>query len=418
MTTDENQHIWYPFYQAKVEGPPIKIERAQGIYLYDDQGKSYIDLNSSWWVNVHGHGRPEIIDAIQNQFNKIDHIIFSGFTHEPAALLAKRMVELLGAPFEKVFFSDNGSTATEVAIKMAIQYFSNKGQNRGKIVAIERAYHGDTFGAMSVGERGTFNAHFEPFFFDVEYLPFPDENNKTASIEKAKTLAKNGDVIAFIVEPMVQGWAGMRMYEAAVLDELTSIFQASGALVIFDEIMTGWGRLGTMFAMDQCQHKPDIVCVSKGLTGGVLPLGLTIATQQIFDAFDVPDKAKALLHGHSYTGNPLSCAAALASLDIFAQQETQDNIQRVAAKMSDFVVRLKASGKFFNPRSCGTILAVELFEENSYFAENRNKIYQHFIDKGILCRPLGTTVFFNPPYVISDEELEYCFERLVTFQNV
>jgi adenosylmethionine-8-amino-7-oxononanoate aminotransferase len=185
--------------------------------------------------------------------------------------------------------------------------------------------------------------------------------------------------------------------------------------VIFDEIMTGWGRLGTMFAMNQCQQKPDIVCVSKGLTGGVLPLGLTIATQEIFDAFDVPDKAKALLHGHSYTGNPLSCAAALASLDIFAQAETQANIQRVSAKMTDFVARLKASGKFFNPRSCGTIFAVEIDNEMSYFSEHRNKVYQHFIDKGILCRPLGTTVFFNPPYVISDEELEYCFESLMAF---
>jgi adenosylmethionine-8-amino-7-oxononanoate aminotransferase len=416
MASENNQHIWYPFYQAKVEGPPIKIERAQGVYLFDDNGKSYIDLNSSWWVNVHGHGRPEIIEAIQNQFNKIDHIIFSGFSHEPAEVLAKRMVELLGTPFEKVFFSDNGSTSTEVAIKMAIQYFSNKGQNRGKIVAIDRAYHGDTFGAMSVGERGTFNAHFEPFFFDVEFLPFPDENNLKGCVELAKKLAKEEDVIAFIVEPMVQGWAGMRMYNSSVLDELTAIFKASGALVIFDEIMTGWGRLGTMFAMNQCTVKPDIICVSKGLTGGVLPLGLTIATQEIFNTFDVPDKTKALLHGHSYTGNPLSCAAALASLDIFSKKETQANIHRVASKMTDFVSRLKSNGKFFNPRSCGTILAVELFKENSYFAENRNVIYQHFIENGVLCRPLGTTVFFNPPYVITDEELEYCFEVLYKFR--
>lgn len=415
MNPTDNRHIWYPFYQAKVEAPPIKIMRAEGVYLYDDQGKSYIDLNSSWWVNVHGHGRPEIIEAIQKQFNKIDHIIFSGFTHEPAEALATRMVELLGNPFNKVFFSDNGSTATEVALKMAIQYFSNSNQKRSKIVALDRAYHGDTFGAMSVGERGTFNAQFEPFFFDVEFLPFPDENNRAACLERAKTLAQSHEVIAFIAEPMVQGWAGMRMYEAEVLDELTRIFRNAGAIVIFDEIMTGWGRLGTMFAMNQCQHKPDIVCVSKGLTGGVLPLGLTIATQEIFEAFDVPDKAKALLHGHSYTGNPLSCAAALASLDIFAQAETQANIQRVSSKMTDFVARLKASGKFFNPRSCGTIFAVEIDNEMSYFSEQRNKVYQHFIDKGILCRPLGTTVFFNPPYVISDEELEYCFESLMAF---
>lgn len=415
MNSDKNKHIWYPFYQAKVDAPPIKIERASGVLLYDENGKSYLDVNSSWWVNVHGHGRPEIIEAIQNQFQKIDHIIFSGFTHEPAEQLSTRIVEKLGAPFDKVFFSDNGSTAVEVALKMAIQYFSNSNQKRSKIVAIEGAYHGDTFGAMAMGQRGYFNAPFEPFFFDVEFLPFPDEQNKAASIAQARKLAQNNDVIAFIAEPMVQGSAGMRMYDATTLDALTQIFRDSGALVIFDEIMTAWGRLGTLFAMEQCQQKPDIVCLSKGLTGGVLPLGLTVASQKIFEVFDVPDKTKALLHGHSYTGNPLSCAAALASLELFDQAETTANIARVAAKMATFVKRIEDNKRFFNPRSHGTIFAVELYEQASYFAEHRNKIYQHFIQNGVLCRPLGSTVFFNPPYVISDEELEYCFESLMSF---
>lgn len=409
--------IWYPFYQAQIDGPPIQIRRAQGVYLYDDAGKSYIDINSSWWVNVHGHGRQEIRDAITAQFDKIDHVIFSGVTHESAQLLADKITKLLGEPFQKVFFSDDGSTAVEVALKMAIQYFSNQGQKRTKIVAFDGAYHGDTFGAMSAGQRGYFNKPFEPYFFDVEFLPFPDDENWESCLQKAKIISENQDVVAFIVEPLVQGSAGMRMYNSEHLDALTQIFRNAGALVIFDEIMTAWGRLGDYFAMNHCQIKPDIVCLSKGLTGGVLPLGLTVATQEIFDVFDQPDKSKALLHGHSFTGNPLSCAAALASLNIFQKPETWDNIKRIELKMKSFVELLKNSNTYYNPRSLGTIFAVDLLPNGGYFAEIRNTIYQHFLEHGILCRPLGATVFFNPPYVISDQELDRAFEVLLDLKE-
>jgi len=415
MKSSTNEHIWYPFYQAKVESPPIKITHAEGVILTDADGKTYIDVNSSWWVNVHGHGRKEIKEAIAKQFEKIDHIMLSGFTHEPAELLSEKIVSLLGKPFQKVFFSDNGSTSVEVALKMAIQYFYNRGETRKKIVAFEGAYHGDTFGAMAMGQRGYFNKPFESYFFDVEFLPLPNEGNLDMCLNQALKLAKDRDVLAFIAEPLVQGAAGMCMYSSDMLDAICQIFKDSGARIVFDEVMTGWGRLGTLFAMNQCSVLPDIICLSKGLTGGVLPLGLTVATQEIFDAFDVPDKTKALLHGHSYTGNPLSCSAALASLDIFEKEETKANIRRVSHKMSTFVDRLKMNKKFFNARSCGTIFAVELFNENTYFAEHRNKIYQHFIHNGILCRPLGSNVFFNPPYVISDVELEHCFDVLLKF---
>jgi adenosylmethionine---8-amino-7-oxononanoate aminotransferase len=408
-------NIWYPFYQAQVDGPPIKVSRASGVFLHDDQGKSYLDINSSWWVNVHGHGREEIRNAISEQFNQIDHIIFSGVTHDAAEKVAAQVVGLLGNAYSKVFFSDDGSTAVEVALKMAIQFFSNRNIPRKKIVAFDGAYHGDTFGAMSAGQRGYFNKPFEPYFFDVEFLPFPSEEHWEACLALAQKLAAQNDVVAFIAEPLVQGSAGMRMYNSAYLDVLTRTFRAAGSLVIFDEIMTGWGRLGTYFAMNQCQEKPDIVCLSKGLTGGVLPLGLTIATQEIFDVFDQPDKSKALLHGHSFTGNPLSCAAALASMALFQQEETWRNIERVSRKMASFVTRLQAAGLYHNARSSGTIFAVDLLPSDGYFAAIRNQIYQHFIDHGILCRPLGATVFFNPPYIITDEQLEQAFEVLLAF---
>lgn len=406
-------HIWYPFYQAQVDGPPIQVSRAEGVMLYDEQGKSYLDINSSWWVNVHGHGRKEIKEAIAEQFDKIDHVIFSGVTHQAAEDLSRSVVELLERPFDKVFFSDDGSTAVEVAMKMAIQYFTNQGIQRKKIVALDGAYHGDTFGAMSAGQRDYFNKPFEPYFFDVEFLPFPSPENWETCLSMARDLASSKDVVAFIAEPLVQGSAGMRMYESAQLDALVQVFRNSGALIIFDEIMTGWGRLGKYFAMNHCEQKPDIVCLSKGLTGGVLPLGLTVSTQKIYAVFDQPDKAKALLHGHSFTGNPLACAAALASIEIFHQDETWRNIERISNKMLSFVTYLNEQGLFHNPRSMGTIFAVDLLPSDGYFAEVRNKIYQHFLDNGILCRPLGATVFFNPPYVITDEELERAFEVML-----
>ena len=410
-------HIWYPFYQAQVDGPPLQITKAKGVMLYDENGQSFIDINSSWWVNVHGHGRKEIRDAISEQFDQIDHIIFSGVSHRAAEDLSSHVIQLLGSNFDKVFFSDDGSTAVEVALKMAIQYFSNQNISRKKIVAIEGAYHGDTFGAMSTGQRGYFNKPFEPYFFDVEFLPFPSEENWEICIEKAKKLAQSEDVLAFIVEPLVQGSAGMRMYSGQHLDTLVQLFRNSGALIIFDEIMTAWGRLGSYFAMNHVAEKPDIICLSKGLTGGVLPLGLTVASKTIFDVFDQPDKSKALLHGHSFTGNPLACAAALASLEIFSKEQTWQNISRISEKMKEFALYLSSKQIYHNPRSIGTIFAVDLLPNDGYFAEIRNQIYQHFIQNGVLCRPLGSTVFFNPPYVISSEQLDYAFELLLKFQE-
>ncbi len=291
----DQEFVWHPFTQIKTEASPIHIVKAKGATLIDAAGKKYIDCNSSWWVNIHGHGNKFIGRAISEQFKKIDHIIFAGATHDKAIELAEKIVNKLPSPLSKVFFSDDGSTAIEVALKMAIQYWHNKNENRKKILAIDGAYHGDTFGAMSVGERGVFNIPFEPLFFHVDFLDFPTIEKEKELLTKAHELLKTNEFAALILEPLVQGSAGMRIYRPEFLDELVKIAKKHKTLVIFDEVMTGWGRTGKWFALDHIQEIPDIVCLSKGLTGGVLPLGLTVATKEIFNAFLSDEKRKAAL---------------------------------------------------------------------------------------------------------------------------
>jgi len=418
LVEKDKQYVWHPFTQMHTAPNPLVIVKAKDAILTDENGNEYIDVNSSWWVNVHGHGRPELKNALITQFEEVDHVIFAGATHPKAIELSERICKLLPGSFAKVFFSDDGSTAVEVALKMVFQFWHNQNIPKKRIVALEGAYHGDTFGAMSIGQRGYFNEPFEHFFFDVDFLPFPDESNEIEILTRAQKLADSGEIAGLIVEPLVQGSAGMRMYNAEFLDKLVRIFKNAQAKIIFDEIMTGWGRTGEMFAMNYCEELPDITCLSKGLTGGVLPLGLTVATGEIYNAFLSEDKLKALLHGHSYTGNPLACAVACASLDIFEQEVTERNRKRVADKMTEFAKCLEGDKRFSNVRVLGTIFAVDLQtqSESSYFSSIREEVYQHFLSNGILCRPLGNVVFFNPPYCITDEELEKCFKVLIGFK--
>lgn len=414
----DKKYVWHPFTQAKTANDPIVIEGAKGAKLFTSDGKTYIDANSSWWVNVHGHGNEKIGEAITKQFYKIDHVIFADATHEPAINLAEEVVQLLGKPFSKVFFSDNGSTAVEVALKMAIQYWYNKGENRTKIVALEGAYHGDTFGAMSVGQRAYFNKPFEPYFFEVEFIDFPTSETEKLILDNAKHIFSKNDVVALIVEPLIQGSAGMKIYSKMFLNQLCSLAKQHNILLIFDEVMTGWGRTGKLFAFEHTEVKPDIICLSKGLTGGILPLGLTVATEQIFEAFLSDEKAKALLHGHSMTGNPLSCAAALASLELFKEEQTWLNISRIEAQHQAFAKSLTKLSVVKNVRMLGTILAfeIELKDENEgYFSSIKEEIVNYMLEKGILIRPLGNTLFINPPYCITAEELDQIYEGVLGF---
>lgn len=417
LLEDDKNYVWHPFTQMKTAPIPLAIVKANGIWLYTEDGKKYMDVNSSWWVNVHGHGNDYIGQAIAKQFVELDHVIFAGATHPKAVELSKRLCQLLGDPFSKVFFSDDGSTAVEVALKMVLQYYYNKGDNRKRILALEGAYHGDTFGAMSVGQRGYFNKPFEHLFFDVDFLDFPTEENEVKLLEEAETLFKSNEFAGLIVEPLVQGSAGMRMYSRNFLDELVSRAKQYNVKVIFDEIMTGWGRTGRMFAKDYCNETPDIVCVSKGLTGGVLPLGLTVATDEIYNAFLDEDKLKALLHGHSFTGNALACAAACASMDLFEQESTIRSIKQLTEWNAQQLNLLNKLERVKEARSLGTILAVELEtgEGNTYFSNIRDEAYNFFLENGILLRPLGNILFINPPYCITKEEYKEAIDKLYTF---
>jgi adenosylmethionine---8-amino-7-oxononanoate aminotransferase len=411
LTNSDKKHVWHPFTQHQTSGEPLEIVKAEGVYLYDAQGNSYIDANSSWWVNTHGHGHPYIGEAISDQFKTIDHIVFAGVTHPKAVELAERICQVLPEDFQKVFFSDNGSTAVEIALKMVIQYWHNKGTAKRRFLAMHGSYHGDTFGAMSVGQRGYFNAPFEPLFFDADYIDFPNGENHDELLGKAEQLFSSGEFAGMIVEPLVQGAAGMRMYSPEFLDRLTALAHKYDVLVIFDEVMTGFGRTGKLFAMDHCQEKPDLTALSKGLTAGVMALGLTVASDKIYNAFLGEETTKALLHGHSFTANPIACAVACANLDLFERAETWENIEAICKWNGVFAEELNAIECVTNIRQQGTLLAfeIETGEGNTYFSDIKTRAYEHFLKEGILLRPLGNVLFVNPPYCIS--ELEYASVR-------
>jgi adenosylmethionine---8-amino-7-oxononanoate aminotransferase len=410
-------HVWHPFTQVKTENSPIVIVKAKDTSLFDENGNSYIDANSSWWVNIHGHGNEYLLGVLHEQFQQLDHVIFAGVTHPKAVELATRVVKLLPDNLQKVFFSDNGSTAVEVAMKMAFQYWYNKNQVRKRVLAINGAYHGDTFGAMSVSQRGVFNEPFEHLFFEVEYTDFPSNIEIEEKIIKETEEKFQSNEFAFIIlEPIVQGSAGMRMYRPAFIEKLCLLAKKHNILVIFDEIMTGWGRTGRLFAMNYINVSPDIVCLSKGLTGGVMPLGLTVATNSIFEAFLSDDKSKALLHGHSFTGNPLACSLACGSLDLIEDPSFFDNIDRISRSHLVFNKKIKSHNKLKDVRQAGTIIAFEINDETgNYFSSIRDKSYHYFLENGILLRPLGNVIFINPPYCITNEELKHIYTTLEKF---
>lgn len=413
----DNAFVWHPFTQMQTAPPPIPVVRAEGAWLFDESGKGYLDLNSSWWTNIHGHGHSYLAEKIYEQFLKIDHVIFAGVTHPQAVELSERILKLLKGNFEKVFFSDNGSTSVEVAIKMVYQYGFNRNESKKRFLALEGAYHGDTFGAMSVGQRGYFNKPFEHLFFQVDFVTFPNAKDEKSVLEKIEELFKSGEFAGFIFEPLVQGAAGMRMYSPEFLNEALKLARKYDVLTIADEVMTGFYRTGSFFAIHQLTEQPDIICLSKGLTGGVLPLGLTVTTHNIFEAFLSDDTSKALLHGHSFTGNALSCAAACASLDLLEQTQTLESVKRISALHQEFV-KANQHEKFVDQLSSqGTILSLKLKTDagDTYFQSLRDRAYRYFVERGFLIRPLGPVIFINPPYCISSEDLKRGYDVVLDF---
>lgn len=415
LASKDRASIWHPYSSLLGVKDNIVIKSARGVYLYTEEGNAIIDAISSWWVNIHGHGHPYIIQKLMEQIASIDHVIFAGFTHEPAIHLAERLLQLLPGPQKRIFFSDNGSTAVEVALKMAIQFRINQGQTPGKIIALEGAFHGDTFGAMAVSERGIFTNHFGNYLFEVDFIPFPEESNEEEVLRIFDYKISNDPPAAFIYEPLIQGAAGMRIYSAEILEKMLLIAQKNGVICIADEVMTGFGRTGKMFASDYMITKPDIICLSKGITGGIMPFGVTACNAKIEAAFLSLETSKTFFHGHSFTGNPLACAVSNASLDLLLSEEYAKKIDFITKSYTVFVEKIKNFKSLKKVSFIGTILSIEINTQDGtgYTSSIRDELYNFFLERHILMRPLGNIIYILPPYVIEKPELDLIFEAIL-----
>ena len=401
----DKKHLWHPLTQHKTASDALGIVKAKDVKLYDENGKEYIDGISSWYTCVYGHCNEFITDRVAAQMKNLDQVVFSGFTHEPAIALSEALVKILPEGQQKLFFNDNGSTATEIGIKMALQYHHNLGNDRKVMLAFEEGFHGDTFGAMSVSGLSVYNGAFEDHFIRVERIPVPDGTNHAEVISILKDILKNHNIAGFIYEPLIQGAAAMKFHDAKGLNEILKICRENGVILVADEVMTGFGKTGKYFASDYIEEKPDVVCMSKALTAGLLPMGLTSCSQRIYEAFYSDDIAKGLFHGHTYTANPLACAAALAGVELLVSEEVQENIQRISLANSEFSRKLGSHPKVKNARCKGVILAFEVDVKTERYGNLRNQLFKFFMDNGVFLRPLGNTIYIVPPYVISDNEL-------------
>lgn len=413
----DKEYIWHPFTSLVGSPDPIVIQSANGVYLNTNDGRKIIDAVSSWWVNLHGHANPHIARAIAEQAETLEHVIFAGFTHEPAIRLAQQLLRVLPENQSRIFFSDNGSTAVEVGLKMACQYWFNQGISKPTIVALSGAYHGDTFGAMSIGDRGMFTRPFSPYLFDVQFIDFPERGKEEQTLNQFRDILKDGKVGSFIFEPLVQGASGMRMYSSEILELLLKEAHKHNVVCIADEVFTGFGRTGKLFACHHINEKPDIIAVSKGITGGALPLGATSCSGEILKAFTTNDFAKTFFHGHSYTANPIACAAANASMELLLSDTCQQQIMTIAENHRHFCQLVRRHKRVKESRYLGTVLAVELITgaESSYFNDLRKKIYPFFLERNILLRPLGNVIYVLPPYVINEEELGLIYKSISAF---
>jgi len=417
-------HLWHPFTQEGVDPAPLVVRAARGVFIETQDGRQILDAISSWWVNIHGHAHPAIAQAIAQQAAKLEHVLFAGFSHEPAEELAMRLGKVVPAPLRHVFFSDDGSTAVEVALKLALQYWKNCGRSKKmRIVALQDAYHGDTVGAMSVSDDSPFTAAFDAMRIPVlrthtascAHCPV-GFTRATCHIEclnkLERLLAEQGDQIAaIIVEPLLQGAGGMIVHPEEFLAGVRRLTEAHDVLLIVDEVLTGFGRTGRMFACERAAVVPDLMCVAKGLTGGFLPLAATFATDRIHDAFVGGDRMRAFFHGHSYTANPIACAAANASLQIFENEPVFERTAAIEKVHIDRLPAFAAHAGVHNVRHIGTVAAIELkVPDAGYLSSLRPRLYRYFLGRGVLLRPLGNVVYILPPYVITPEQVHFIYD--------
>jgi len=399
--------VWHPFTQHGLQEPIPLVERAEGALLYTADGRTVIDAISSWWVTTHGHCHPRIVAAIAAQAQRLDQLIFAGWTHEPAETLAAGLRAITPESLTRVFFSDSGSTAVEVALKMALGYWAVRDEARHRIVVMEHSYHGDTVGAMSVGARGVFNRTYEPLLFDVARIPYPAAGEEQATLDALEAVCRQRDTAALIVEPLVLGSGGMLFYPPAVLAAMREICARHSVLFIADEVMTGWGRTGTLLACEQADVVPDILCLSKGLTGGAVPLAVTMASEPIFEAHWSTDRARMFFHSSSYTANPIACAAANANLAIWREEPVLGRIAELGERQQQHLDRLAAHPRCRAPRRLGTIAALDLGSAGEgYLAGIAPRLLAFFRERDVLLRPLGSTLYVMPPYAITPEQLD------------
>lgn len=406
--------VWHPFHQHGLGEEIPLVTHAEGATLFTADGRRVIDAISSWWVTTHGHCHPRLMAAIRAQSERLDQLIFAGWTHQPAEELARELVRIMPRPLDHVFFSDSGSTSVEVALKMALGYFAHRGERRHRILVLEHSYHGDTIGGMSVGARGVFNKPYAPLLFDVETIPFPEGAREQVTLDALERACARADAAAFIVEPLLLGAGGMLIYPAHVLAEMRRICAAHGVLFIADEVMTAWGRTGTLLACEQAGIVPDILCLSKGLTGGSLPLAVTMATPTIYQAHYSADRSKQFFHSSSYTANPIACAAANANLAIWREEPVAARIGDLARRQAVGLARLARHPRVANPRLLGTVIALDVATpEGGYLSTLGPALKSAFAARNVLLRPLGNTVYVMPPYCIDQTDLDAVYAAIL-----
>jgi adenosylmethionine-8-amino-7-oxononanoate aminotransferase len=402
----DQKHIWHPLTQHKLHPEAIAITKAKGCVLHDENGNEYIDAIASWYTCMYGHCNTYITSRVTAQMQVLDQVVFSGFTHEPAVKLSEALIEILPENQNKIFFSDNGSSSVEIGIKMALQYHFNKGEKRNTLIAFEDGFHGDTFGAMSVSSLSVYNGPFEDFFLDVKRIPVPNSTNHEAILETLQTIVDNNNVAGFVYEPLVQGAAAMKMHNAEGLNQILKFCKANHIITVADEVMTGFGKTGKHFASLHMEHKPDVMCLSKALTAGLLPMAITSCSQDIYNAFYSDDIGKGLFHGHTYSANPLACTAALAGIELLQSKAIQENIQLVITSHKAFNEHIKNHPKVKSTRQTGVIFALDLNIEMERYGDLRDKLFAFFMENGIFLRPLGSTIYIQAPYVITETQLQ------------
>ena len=408
----DQQHIWHPLKQHQLNPTSLPIVKAKGCVLTDDKGNEYIDAIASWYTSMFGHCNDFITDKVAAQMKQLDQVMFSDFTHEPAVKLSEELIKILPNNQNKIFFSENGSTSVEVGIKMALQYFFNKGEKRETFIAFENGFHGDTFGAMAVSGLSVYNGPFEDLLMDVKRIPTPNGSNTQEIIDSLKVLISTNKIAGFIYEPIVQGAAGMKIHDVNGLSEILKFCKENSILTIADEVMTGFGKTGKHFASDYIETKPDIICLSKALTAGLIPMAITSCTQEIYDAFLSNDISKGMFHCHTYCANPLACSAALASIELLQTNTIQENIKHIRSSHKDFATKIEKHPKVKSTRQLGVIFALDLNTEMERYGSLRDKLLAFFMENGVFLRPLGNTIYIQVSYVMTQVQLQKVYRTI------